>query len=114
MSDHSSMRTAGKTHSSGHTLDLVITGEEDSIVSNVDTFDLCISDHAAISFNLRLKKPPPVTKNISSWSLNKVDTVEFLSDPARLDVVANLPDDLSLFVSAYDAGLSGLLDTHAL
>ena len=50
--------TNGSTHKDGHTLDLVITRSDDDIVSDLPIDSpFVISDHAAIHFYLKLKRP---------------------------------------------------------
>ena len=51
----------GPTHRYGHTLDVVISRESDSLVENTCVHDL-ISDHALVECTLKVSKPPvPIT-----------------------------------------------------
>ena len=60
------------THNSGHTLDLVITRCNDSLIKKLYSFIPDISDHEADVFNLSVNKSRPVTKTIGYCSLGKV------------------------------------------
>jgi endonuclease/exonuclease/phosphatase (EEP) superfamily protein YafD len=48
----------GPTHKKGHTLDLIITRNEDKLVTGIRIHDPVISDHLAIHCTLQLEKPP--------------------------------------------------------
>ena len=52
------------THTSGHTLDSVITRSSETIVRDLATQDAGISDHEAVIFTLHLQKPSHVVKTI--------------------------------------------------
>ena len=52
------------THRSGHTLDLIITREDDKIASNFIVYDPVISDHLAVHCQLAFTKPPFEKKEI--------------------------------------------------
>ena len=73
--------TNGSTHKDGHTIDLVISGSDDDIVSNfsIDS-PFVISDHGAIHFYLKLKKPAFDKKLITFRKLCSVDFNNFGSD----------------------------------
>ena len=45
------------THASGHTLDLVITRSDDSLIKDTKVKDPVISDHLAIHCVLSIQKP---------------------------------------------------------
>ena len=47
----------GPTHQSGHTLDLVITREDDGLILSPPVNDLYISDHVTLIFRIQLSKP---------------------------------------------------------
>lgn len=49
---------SSSTHRGGHTLDLIITRNDDYSIMNVSTTDPGISDHFALMFNLDASKPP--------------------------------------------------------
>ena len=61
----------GPTHVAGHTLDILITRDNDSNVSNIEVRDPGLSDsdgkikrdHFAVIFDMRAEKPAPVRKS---------------------------------------------------
>ncbi len=87
----------GSTHQSGHTLDLIITRSDESIVSNIDIYNPLISDHDAVLFNLAIEKPKPVTKNIQYRSLKKIDYSNFCDDINVSSFYAAQPTDITDF-----------------
>lgn len=62
----------GPTHVAGHTLDVVITGDTDNIVSSIEVMDPGLSDsdgkiscnHFADIFNTRAEKSLPIKKSL--------------------------------------------------
>ena len=53
------------THKKGHTLDVVITHDEDNNISDLDVKDIDISDHYFISFSLSVTAPRSYFKTIT-------------------------------------------------
>ena len=96
-----------------HTLDLVITKADDPIVFNIDTFDPAISDHKAVTFNLKLNKPPAVSKTISYRSPSKINIDKILAHLTQSGITQYLPDHLSEVVNIYNGVLTKLLDPYA-
>ena len=47
------------THESGHTLDLIITRQCDSLLAKISVTDCLLSDHSTLICDLILDKPPP-------------------------------------------------------
>ena len=70
----------GSTHKSGHTLDLIITCDSESLVRNIDIKNAIISDHCAVHFKLDLEKQNYAQKTISFWSWKSVDLTAFKQD----------------------------------
>ena len=109
--------TNGSTHKDGHTLDLVITRSDDDIVSNLSIDSpFVISDHAAIHFHLKLKKPVFDKKLVTFRKLSSIDFINFCSDVSNSSLprlfAAPVPclDDL---IIQYNNVLSSILDIHA-
>ena len=59
------------THRDGHTLDLIISRENDSLIMNEPTADYFISDHAFVTCQLAIQKPTAVTKSITFRQFNQ-------------------------------------------
>ena len=57
----------GITHKDGHTLHLVITKSDDSLIKNIRVCDSAISDHRAIHWGLFLEKPSCVCQENCSF-----------------------------------------------
>ena len=53
----------GPTHTSGHTLDLVISRRYDDLVSDVSTDESLPSDHRCITCRLSIARPPPAKRS---------------------------------------------------
>ncbi|PIK53332.1 hypothetical protein BSL78_09749 [Apostichopus japonicus] len=65
---------SGATHKSGHTLDLIITRESDTIVSNWIVGPRMMSDHHCIHFGLNVRRPPNTRVDIERRRLSGIDT----------------------------------------
>ena len=68
------------THRSGHTLDLIITREDDKIASNFIVYDPVISDYLAVHCQLAFTKPPFEKKEIHYRKLRSIDKTALLSE----------------------------------
>ncbi len=102
------------THSSGHTLDLVVTRSSDSIFHSAPYVDARLSDHWSLLFKVRMTKPPPVFKHTEFRRINDIDIEQFRKDISDSDLCRNPPlGDLASLVGMYNSCLSDLLDTHA-
>ena len=71
------------THTSGHTLDLVITPRESTFLHSVCTSSF-ISDHAAIHCDLDIQKQPPASRiaRPTFRRYNKINNILFREDLA--------------------------------
>ena len=99
------------THSRGHTLDLVITRTDDTVIHSVTTHHDLPSDHCAVACSLLVKRPAPLRQEVSFRRLRKLDVEEFKADIADTDLLLNIsPPSLA---QDYDSTLRRLLDKHA-
>ena len=101
------------THQAGHTLDLLITRNDDDILNSIWTHDPAISDHFYIHCSLNFSKPGVSRKEIEFRKIKSIDTVCFRNDIAVSSLVQSPSDDLTELVSQYDSVLSAILDNHA-
>ena len=111
----------GPTHVHGHTLDVVISRENSSLVRNIDISDAGIcdnhgnpsGDHYAVAFDIDMTRPPPVQKTVKYRKLRAIDVTRFREDILSLPELN--PSDRSLdgLVHAYTEGLRVLVDKHA-
>ena len=84
----------GPTHTSGHTLDLIITRNQCNLIKDVMVHTPLISDHYAIFMQLLLHKPQFPRKTIRYRKLRPIDYAEFndtimslcLFDESRLEL----------------------------
>lgn len=112
------------THVLGHTLDVVITRDTDTSVSNINVVDPGLSDnksgkvtkdHYAVIFNTVAEKPPPIRKTVTYRKLNSIDIDSFKSDIESSEILRdNLEStDPEQLVGVYTNVLSTLLEKHA-
>ena len=68
------------SHHSGHTLDMILTWQEQppSAIKVIDIHDKL--DHYAVSFTLQTAKPPLPRKEITHWSYKAIDIEAFSLD----------------------------------
>ena len=101
------------THIHGHTLDLVITKSNDSILQSRNISDPGLSDHYVVHCNLLLQKTLFGKKLVNSRNLRTLDL-----DTLSNDIFNSFSDvqstDLSSLVNIYDSTLRSLIDKHAL
>jgi hypothetical protein len=102
------------THSSGHTLDLLITRSSSNLISTVTFTDPGLSDHLAILTSLSVPsntRPPRITKTARPF--HKIDTALFSSDITSSSLYTSPATTLENYVSQFNSTLSALLDKHA-
>ena len=68
------------THTSGHTLDLVIARSDDSLIKDTKVKDPVISDHLAIHCVLSIQKPQFRKKLINVRKLHSLNMDSFCKD----------------------------------
>ena len=109
------------THVRGHTLDVVITRDNSSIVSDINVVDpgICDStgnvsrDHFAVIFKACAAKPAPVRKIVSFRKLRSIDAASFKQDIVKSDILHISDTSVDRLVDAYSKGLCLLIDSHA-
>ena len=67
------------THHRGHILDWLITNRVTDVL-DLTVADMLLSDHFVISFDLLLRKPGRVTKQVTSRNIRSVDMYAFRTD----------------------------------
>ena len=102
----------GPTHRSGHTLDVVVTREMDSIVKDTRVLDL-ISDHAIVACTLQIGKPKLSRKQITSRKYRSIDPLALQEDIASSTLITSPATNINDAVKQYNDTLSSLLDQHA-
>ena len=90
------------THRSGHTLDLIITRESDSLVSTTPISGCFLSDHCTILCEPKLSRPSLTIKEIWYRKTKAIDMDTFRAELESSDLCQAPP-----------IALSSLLDKHA-
>jgi len=104
------------THNRGHTLDLVITRNVDQVdrfLSGVKSTFSLPSDHAAITFNYGITRPPPTRITVNHRNLKNIDVNAFRADILQLNLISSTNSDVNELVNQFNLQLATLLDSHA-
>ena len=109
------------THHQGHTLDILVTREANSLIGNINVMDpmLCnednvvIKDHYAILATLNVDKPMSESKVIRYRKLRDIDIDQFQRDIILTPQLNNCNLPMNTLVCNLDTSLSSLLDKHA-
>lgn len=101
----------GPTHKENHTLDLVISRDEDDIVSSCTVRDY-VSDHNALFVELNCCKKHPERKTITYRNMKSLDSSALQADieKAFTEIHTKTLDEM---VNTYHTKLGELLDSHA-
>ena len=101
------------THLHGHTLDLILSPSDHSIVQNVKVCDF-ISDHALVKCSIDLPRAPtPSKKSVSYRQYHRIDMTAFRSDLHEVPFVKSPAKSVSKLYQQYIHDLSFVLDKHA-
>jgi len=102
------------THTSGHTLDLLITKATD-FVPRISVSDYCISDHSAIFYSLETSAPALPKKSIKYRKIKSIN-IEALKDDivqsSLQNAITNIYDP-NAAVTIFNTTLSTILNDHA-
>ena len=101
------------THTSGHTLDLIISRSINDVIITELESTLALSDHSFIECNLNMPKPNFVVKELRFRQLKRIDIPMFKNDISGSDLCVNSFSDIEEFSRCYDTTLLNLLDKHA-
>ena len=101
------------THTSSHTLDLLITPSNSTLNPTVTFSPTSASDHYTILTTLSLSSPLPVLLSRYFRCLKSINIKKFQLDILSSKLITNPPTSLSELVSCYNSTLSSLLDKHA-
>ena len=100
------------THTSGHTLDLVITRSDDQLPFRPEANEL-FSDHIAVCFKYPLFTPKNASSNVSYRKLKQLDLTDFKEDISCLKDINTSNKSLDTLISEYNTVLRAALDKHA-
>ena len=101
------------THDHGHTLDLVITRDGESLVEDVTIHPAVMSDHNPLSFCLKTKKPEKQRRTITYRKIRDIDSEKFAQDIQGSTLISDPAEDLDDLVNQYNSSLGSILDKHA-
>ncbi|XP_052799130.1 uncharacterized protein LOC128230724 [Mya arenaria] len=114
---------AEPTHVAGHTLDVVITRDNNNVISNVEVIDPGLSDsngrisrdHFAVTFHVEASKPPPIRKAVTYRKLRSIDINSFRDDIRKTDLfnARGISSNIDNFIEEYSNELTLILDKHA-
>jgi hypothetical protein len=101
------------THTSGHTLDFVITREDDDLIHSVTAGDM-IADHSAIIALLHIQKPSLVKKKVAYRKIKAIDMDNFANDiVSQTNSSTSVKGDVNAKCNEFTALLRTILDKHA-
>ena len=102
------------THSSGHTLDLLISRSNSNFISSVDSLDLSLSDHHALLFSISASTQPRsqrITKSLRKF--RSINIANFSQDILSSPLYHSPPNTLQPYLDLFNSVISTLLDKHA-
>jgi exonuclease III len=100
-------------NTSGHTLDLIITRQDEVIADHFNVVNPMLSDHCAVLCNFLSYKPPVITKEISLLKIRSIDFYLLESDLMNSSLFEPSVSDIGELVCLYHNTLLGLLDAYA-
>ncbi|PIK48723.1 putative RNA-directed DNA polymerase from mobile element jockey-like [Apostichopus japonicus] len=100
-------------HRGGHTLDLIISRNDDDFISNIDTTSYLTSDHAVVMCSLEIGRPPLSKIEIKTRKLNQINLESFRRDILSSPLYTSPVSNLDQLVDMYERVLTDLLDKHA-
>ena len=103
------------THKDGHTLDLIITKNDEDLISDIDVHDPLISDHFACFCSWNVCKPNTRRKLITYRKLRSIDHKGFGRDLIDSPLLSSSASNLSVseLSDRYQSVLSSVLEAHA-
>ena len=93
-------------------MDLLITRDDDRLVTSVSTHDAAFSDHFVVNCALSMEKPLFTKKQIIYRSFKNFDIDLFISDTRSSSLISDPPNELDDLVALYDSKLSGIFNRH--
>ena len=100
------------TYRAGHIFDLIITRDDDQLVTSVSIHDAAFSDHFVVNGTLSMEKPLFTKKPIIYRSYKNFDIDLFISDIRGSSLISDPPNELHDLVTLYDSELSGVFNRH--
>ena len=101
------------THKKSHTLDLVISREDEHLVNTLSVTPTGYSDHYVIKFTIPGKKSNPIQKTIKVRNLKDINIPKLKEDIKSSQLMHDPPDELNQLVQTFNTTLSDLMEKHA-
>ena len=102
----------GATHIHGHTLDLIVTRQSQSVIS-MPQVDRLFSDHFAVTCGLQMPKPATSVKKHNYRNLKAVNIDQLRKDLSDSELCTNPPSSLDVMIGCYNTTLTDILNCHA-
>jgi hypothetical protein len=100
------------THTSGHTLDLIIKRDSDTLIPTRLLTDYLFSDHITVICDLTIGRIPPTEKQVSYGKIKAIDKRRLREELLLSDLYLNRPDTLNELVKCYNDTLAQTLNRH--
>ena len=103
----------GPTHIMGHTIDIVITPNNDSLVENIIITKYDLSHHFLIDFIFNSEAKQTCSRNITYRKIKGIDMQQFQDNVERS--FSQLPDtrEMNIKVSNFNSIMKQVVDNHA-
>ena len=101
------------THNRGHLLDLVITRNSDTVISDLSSSLQLPSDHAVITGRISVPRPKPTRMFVNHRKLRNIDLCAFAESICASSIITEPCLDLDSLVHQYNTDLTNVLDMHA-
>ena len=103
----------GPTHWSGHTLDLIIDRQDDTVLSSFATLSDLPSDHYAVLCSVAFSKPAASKSQYKQRHLKDIDLDAFKADIIKSPLLSEHTSDPNKLADLYNSEMRQLLDKHA-
>jgi hypothetical protein len=123
LSDHGLVQhVQGATHNKGHTLDVIITRDNSTIIQTTPSVrDPCLfdrngnpsGDHFALFTSLEISKPPKQRNTVSYRKFSEINTTDLIQDLNTSKIVQNREGSVVNVVKLYNSELNSINDKHA-
>ena len=103
----------GPTHIMGHTIDVIITPNKESFVTDIAINHIDLSHHFLIDFKITAQVITNSTKHIKYRTVKNIDSTAFCKDLTDKFQASPATKNMAEKVENYNSALSEVLDKHA-
>ena len=105
---------SGSTHRLGHTLDLILSREENNVITDVRILSADnISDHNLVTCKVKCTKPKPSTLHVKHRNTKRLDLASMIKDIEESNLITNPQSCVTELTTQYNTNLSSIFDQHA-